>query len=54
MNREYIIIIICIFFVGFFYIQSEESSSQPVEQIKTIPSDIDDTTKITLPDSLGI
>ena len=55
MNREYIIIIICIFFVGFFYIQSEESSStQPVEQIETIPSDVDDTTKITLPDSLGI
>ena len=56
MNREYIIIIICILFVGFFYMQSGAITiEQPVEQVQqldSIQSDINDTTKTTAPDSL--
>ena len=56
MNREYIIIIICILFVGFFYMQSGTTTTeQPVEQMQqpdSIQSEINDTTKITAPDSL--
>ena len=56
MNREYIIIIICILFVGFFYMQSGTiTTEQPVEQVQqpdSIQSDINDTTKTTAPDSL--
>ena len=56
MNKEYIIIIICILFVGFFYMQSGTTTTeQPVEQVQqpdSIQSEINDTTKITAPDSL--
>ena len=56
MNREYIIIIICILFVGFFYMQSGKASTpQNIEQVQqpdSIQSDINDTTKTTAPDSL--
>ena len=56
MNREYIIIIICILFVGFFYMQSGTTiTEQPVEQVQqpdSIQRDINDTTKTTAPDSL--
>ena len=56
MNREYIIIIICILFVGFFYMQSGTTTTeQPVEQVQqldSIQSDINDTTKTAVPDSL--
>ena len=57
MNREFIIIIGCIIFVGFFYVQSDETStSYSVEREKqpvSMQSDINDTTKTTVPDSLG-
>ncbi len=56
MNREYIIIIICILFVGFFYMQSGTSTiEQPVEQVQrtdSILNDVNDTTKTAVPDSL--
>ena len=56
MNREYIIIIICIFIVGLFYMQSREISiPQPVEQVQPpdfIQSDVTDKTKTAVPDSL--
>jgi len=56
MNREYIIIIICILFVGFFYMQSGTTiTEQPVEQVQhpdSIQSDINDTTNTTAPNSL--
>ena len=56
MNKEYIIIIICILFVGYFYMQSGTiTTEQPVEQVQqpdSIQSDINDTTKTTAPDSL--
>ena len=56
MNREYIIIIICILFVGFFYMQSGTTTTeQPVDQVQQpdpIQSDINDTTNTTAPDSL--
>ena len=57
MNREYIIIIICILFVGFFYMQSGTTTTeQPVEQMQqpdSIQSYVNDTTKTAVPDSLG-
>ena len=57
MNREYIIIIICILFVGFFYMQSGTTTTeQPVKQVQqsdSIQSDVNDTTKTAVPDSLG-
>ena len=56
MKREYIIIVFCILFVGFFYIQSRiTTTEQPVEQVQqpdSIQSDINDTTNTTAPDSL--
>ena len=56
MNREYIIIIICILFVGFFYMQSGTTTiEQPVEQVQqsdSIQSDVNDITKSAVPDSL--
>ncbi len=56
MNREYIIIIICILFVGFFYMQSGTTTTeQPVEQVQqsdSIQRDVNDTTKTAVPDSL--
>ena len=56
MNREYIIIIICILFAGFFYMQSGNTSTlQPLEQVQqpdSIQSDVNDTTKTAVPDSL--
>ena len=57
MNREYIIIIICILFVGFFYMQSGTITiEQPVEQVQqsnSIRIDGNDTTKTAMPDSLN-
>ena len=57
MNRELIIIIVSIFFVVFFYMQSDETSTAfHVEQVKqpiTIQYDINDTTKTAITDSLG-
>ena len=57
MNREYIIIIFCVLFMGLFYMQSRETSTpQPVEQVQrpdSIQSDVNDTTKTAVPDSLG-
>ena len=56
MNREYIIIIICILFVGFFYMQSGTTTiEQPVEQVQrsdSIQSDVNDITKTAVPDFL--
>ena len=57
INREYIIIIICILFVGFFYMQSGTTlTEQPVEQVQlpdSIQSNVNDTTKTAVPNSLG-
>ena len=57
MNRELIIITVSIFFVVFFYMQSDETSTAfHVEQAKqqiTIQNDFNDTTKTAITDSLG-
>jgi len=57
MNRELIIILICIIFVGFFYLQSDKTkTTYPVVQSKQpihIQSDMTDTTNTELPDSLS-
>ena len=59
MNRELIIIIVCIIFVWFFYLLSDETATAyPQKQSKqpvSIQNDIDDTTKtIASPDTLKI
>ena len=57
MNRELIIICICILFVGLFYIVSaKNTTTQPAEEIikpATIENNVDDQTKTSIPDSLG-
>ena len=57
MNRELIIIGICIIFVGFFYLQSDDTSSaSSVEEAKQtiyVQDNSMDTTKAELPDSTG-
>ena len=56
MNRELIIIIVCMLFVGYFYMQSTETSdTHPIVQIEQpifIQDKIGDTTKTVVPDSL--
>ena len=56
MNRELIIIFVCIIFVGFFYLLSDETSTAyPVEKAKhpaSIQNEVNDTTKTSLPDFL--
>ena len=57
MDRELIIIGICIIVVGFLYLQSDDASSAyPLEQEKrpvSIQNTVEDTINTELPNSLG-
>ena len=56
MNRELIIILICIFFVGFFYMgptdNSNVQSANEITQPVLNENNVDDTTKTSMPNSL--